>query len=271
MKVFDILKMLHPTLPGLNLPEPETNVVTTNTPAQDQRLRESSDEPNSLGALFELTYRELRPRAPIPGAEIKFYRFAGINNTIRLREGKIFIRLSDVLEGAPEPVLHAILHILVAKLYRKPIQRHHATLYRRHVSSHDVVSKAHMVRQARGRKTITTTKGHRYDLETIFEDLNRRFFFGLMARPRLTWSVRDSKQILGHYDPAHHTIVISKIFDKPHVPLYALEYLVFHEMLHLKHPVKLRGSRRCVHSQAFQADEKLFPQFQEAKAFLRTL
>jgi hypothetical protein len=42
-------------------------------------------------------------------------------------------------------------------------------------------------------------------------------------------------------------------------------------MLHLKHPVRLRGSRRCVHSREFQAEEKLFPQLEEAKRFLKTL
>jgi predicted metal-dependent hydrolase len=55
------------------------------------------------------------------------------------------------------------------------------------------------------------------------------------------------------------------------VPRYAVEYIVYHEMLHLKHPVKLRGSRRCVHSREFLADEKLFPELQAARTFLRRL
>ena len=46
---------------------------------------------------------------------------------------------------------------------------------------------------------------------------------------------------------------------------------MYHEMLHLKHPVKLRGSRRCVHGKEFQDEEKLFPQVTQAKAFLKTL
>jgi hypothetical protein len=42
-------------------------------------------------------------------------------------------------------------------------------------------------------------------------------------------------------------------------------------MLHLKHPVKLRGSRRCVHSKEFVSEEKLFPHFDQALKFLKTL
>jgi hypothetical protein len=39
----------------------------------------------------------------------------------------------------------------------------------------------------------------------------------------------------------------------------------------LKHPVKLRGSRRCVHSSEFQAEEKLYPHLDRAKDFLKHL
>ena len=54
-------------------------------------------------------------------------------------------------------------------------------------------------------------------------------------------------------------------------PRYVVEYIVYHEMLHLRHPVKLRGSRRSVHSFEFQAEEKLFPRLDRAKQFLREL
>ncbi len=65
--------------------------------------------------------------------------------------------------------------------------------------------------------------------------------------------------------------MVSRIFDHSRVPRYAVEYIVYHEMLHLKHPVKLRGSRRCVHGPEFQAEEKLFPELEKAKAFLKQL
>ena len=42
-------------------------------------------------------------------------------------------------------------------------------------------------------------------------------------------------------------------------------------MLHLKHPVKMRGLRRCVHSADFKADERQFPQLQEALSFLKRI
>jgi len=236
-------------------------------------LYEDADEKmtSSLSQIFIQAYRDLRPIAPVPEFEISFYRFANINNTIRLRQGRLFVRLSDLLEGAPEPVLYAILHILIAKLYRKPIDSAPATHYRKFTSSKAMAEKAQLIRQLRGRKRIEGSKGRHYDLDEVFEALNLRFFHGLMARPQMTWSGKQSLRRLGHYDAAHNTIVVSRIFDRAVVPRYAIEYLVYHEMLHLRHPVKLRGSRRSVHPPAFQEEEKLFPQLAEAKQFLKHL
>ena len=221
--------------------------------------------------IFQNSYRELRPRAPLPELKVEFFAFANINNTIRLRQGKLLVRLSDLLESAPESVLSAIAHILLAKLYRKPIEREHSTRYRRYISSYDITQKAHLLRQMRGRKRMQSPKGQSYDLEAIFETLNGEFFHGLLARPQMSWSRERARNVLGHYDPAHNAIVVSRVFDHPRVPHYAVEYIVYHEMLHLKHPVKLRGSRRCVHSAEFQAEEKLFPQLEAAKQFLKQI
>jgi predicted metal-dependent hydrolase len=221
--------------------------------------------------IFQETYRELRPNTSLPELKIEFFAFANINNTIRLRNGRLLVRLSDLLEGAPETVLRAIAHILLAKMYRQPIDRGLAARYRKYVASHEIARKAHLVRQIRGRKRLRSPRGHFYDLDAIFEELNTRFFHGLMARPRMSWSQTKTRRILGHYDPAHNAIIISRIFDHLAVPRYALEYIVYHEMLHLKHPVKLRGSRRCVHSAEFQAEEKLFPRVEDANAFLKRL
>jgi predicted metal-dependent hydrolase len=221
--------------------------------------------------IFHDEHRNLRPVATLPEVEIEFFAFANVNNTIRLRDGRLLVRLSDLLEGAPDNVVRAIAHILLAKMYRKPIDRSHAARYRKYIGSREVVSKAHLVRQMRGRKRLDSAQGRVYDLDVIFEDLNRRLFNGLMGRPRMSWSPSKTRRILGHYDPAHNAIIISRIFDHPLVPRYAVEYIVYHEMLHLKHPVKLRGSRRCVHSTEFQADEKLFPERERAEEWLKKL
>ena len=207
----------------------------------------------------------------MPEIEVQFFAFANVNNTVRLRDGKLLFRISDLLEGAPEAVLHAIAHILIAKIYRKEIDAGQAARYRRFVGSRAISEKAHLLRQMRGRKRIEGPVGNVYHLDEIFEELNTRFFYGLMARPNMSWSQNSARNLLGHYDPAHNAIVVSRVFDQMRVPRYVVEYIVYHEMLHLKHPVKLKGSRRCVHPKQFQEEERLFPQLEAAKKFLKIL
>jgi hypothetical protein len=224
-----------------------------------------------LVPVFQQEYRALRPRAPMPPFSLRFRRFTSLNTTIRLRQGEIRVSLSDLLEGAPEPVLRAIAHILLAKLYRKPIDKGQNLRFKRFAASAAVTRQTELIRSARGSKRFLGPEGRYYHLEEIFDSLNVQFFGGLLGRPELTWSEHTAKRALGHYDAAHNTIVVSRVFDRPSSPRYAIEYLLYHEMLHLKHPVRRNGLRRCVHSREFKADEAQFPQLKEALAFLKRL
>ena len=221
--------------------------------------------------IFQEEYRAIRPRAPMPPIVVRFRRFTSLNTTIRLREGRVLVSLSDLLEGAPESVLRAIAHILLAKLYRKPIDAGQNLRFKRFASSAGVTRQTELVRHARGKKRYSGPEGRYYNLEEVFDTLNFKFFGGLLGRPELTWSENLARRSLGHYDAAHNTIVVSRVFDRPSSPRYAVEYLLYHEMLHLRHPVRMRGLRRCVHSAAFKADEQQFPQLKEALAFIKRL
>ena len=162
--------------------------------------------------ILQRAFRDLRPRTPMPEFRAEFFPFVNINNTIRVRQDVVKVRVSDLLEGAPDEVLYAIAHILIAKLYRKPVDPALARRYRQHCGRRDLSAKAHLVRQVRGRKCIASPRGRVYDLEAIFEELNTRFFYGLLARPQLTWSRDHARNALGHYDPAHNAIVVSRVF-----------------------------------------------------------
>jgi hypothetical protein len=51
----------------------------------------------------------------------------------------------------------------------------------------------------------------------------------------------------------------------------AVEYVLYHEMLHLRHPAEHRGARRCVHTSAFKEAEKQFERLNGAKTLLKKL
>ena len=221
--------------------------------------------------IYARVFRELKPRTPVPQLRVEFCRFANADSFIRLEDGCLHVRVSDLLAGAPAPVLEALAHILLGKLYRKPVARLYSHRYRLYLNRRDVRRQAHLVRQIRGRKFVSSPRGEVHDLEAIFERLNHQFFDGLLGMPRLGWSRSPSRSMLGHFDPSHNAIIISRIFDQPGRSALALEYVMFHEMLHLRHPVDHAGARRRVHTREFREAEKKFPQLKEVKEILKRL
>ena len=221
--------------------------------------------------IFRRVHREIRSRTAVPPMEVEYKQFANADSHVRLAEGRVEVRITDLLEGAPAPVTEALAHILLGKLYRRPAAKQFEYRYRLYLNRKDMRRRIGLVRQTRGRKVHTGPEGSVHHLEEVFEELNGKHFGGMMARTELGWSHTRSRTRLGHFDPSHNMIMISRVFDDPLTPRLALEYVMFHEMLHLHYPVDHSGARRCVHTAEFKAHEKLFPQFKEAKALLKKL
>lgn len=231
------------------------------------------ENPESSEDMFLRVFRTLKPRTAPPAFRVLFKPYANLDSKIRLEAGHemIEVRMSDQLRVAPDSVREALAWVLLGKLYRKAIPPEIERCYKSFVNRADVRKRALELRRERGRKRLVHPKGGVFDLEALFEDLNVRFFEGELSRPALGWSLRPSRRLLGHYDPAHHAIVISSIFDTPKTPRYVVEYILYHEMLHIKHPTEYRTERRCVHTPAFKAEESRFPRYEEALRYLKRM
>lgn len=221
--------------------------------------------------IYARVFRELRPRTRVPRVEVEFCRFANARSTVCWDNGTLRVRMADLIAEAPAPVLEALAFILLSKMFSQRVPAEYAHRYKRYLSRRDVRRQLQQVNQERGRKLILSPHGDTYDLQSIFEELNFQYFHGLMARPVLGWSRKASRTALGHYDAAHHTIVISKLLDRADIPRVAVEYVMFHEMLHLRHPAEHRAGRRYVHTREFKAAEKEFAHLAEAKRILAHL
>ncbi len=221
--------------------------------------------------IYSRIFRELKPRTPIPQFSIVYRKFANANSSISLANGRVHVKLSDLLEGAPAPVTEALARILLGKLFKQPAAPAYLHRYRLYLNRKDVRRQIQLMRQSRGRKHISGPEGRFFNLLEIFERLNQEFFHGLLGRPELGWSLRRSRTTLGHFDPSHNAIVISRIFDEKSTPEIALHYVMFHEMLHLQFPVDHSGTRRCVHTREFKEAERRFPQLAEAREVLKRL
>ncbi|MDE0104958.1 MAG: DUF45 domain-containing protein [Bryobacterales bacterium] len=224
-------------------------------------------------AIFRERFRRLKPRTETPTFEVRFRPYASLRSTIKMQPGSrtIQVNLSDMLRDAPADVLDSLAAMLLSKLYRQRIPKDARRRYELWTHTQAVQDRMLAVRRERGRKHVLPPAGIVHDLDALFDTLNLRHFAGRLRKPSLGWSLRASRRRLGHYDPAHDMIVISRIFDRARAPELALEYVLFHEMLHVKHPAELRGTRRCVHTPDFQAEERKFPGYERAKELLRSL
>jgi SprT-like family protein len=219
---------------------------------------------SSLKMHFAEAFRQITKRQDSPEIHVTFYPFAGLNHTIRIRKQRVYVRVSDILRDAPQQVYRALAFILVSKLFNKRAIDEHEKLYRQYAYQPQVLRASDLARQKRGRKILTSSLGRVYNLDKIFARLNRRYFGNELSKPTLSWSTRRTKRILGHHDYVHDTIVISRSLDSASVAEYLVEYVLYHEMLHMKHRPRVVNGRRIYHTAAFRADERRFVLYEEA-------
>ena len=220
----------------------------------------------------EQAYLEYYPRlgkGPPPPLSAHFYPYRNLNHTIRVRDGRVFVRISDILHDAPGSVLAALTVILLHKIFRRKSPAAPLRVYRAWVEREDVARRTHEVRSARSRKQLTSPVGQVFDLTPLFDQLNARYFEGELRVKSLSWSRRKSRRNLGHYDPVHDAVIVSKRLDHPLVPQFVVEFVLYHEMLHVAFRESACQGRRRVHHAEFRRAEKRFGCYLQAKRFIK--
>ncbi|HEX9422820.1 MAG TPA: SprT-like domain-containing protein [Pyrinomonadaceae bacterium] len=217
---------------------------------------------------FSDAFHHLGNNRGIPVMDVRFYPYAGLRHTIRVRSGQVYVRLSDICKNSPPEVLRALAFVLVARLLGKKVPAVHERTYRDYSLTPEVMRSSDLARRGRGRKMISSAKGSVYDLGKMFSKLNRRYFDSTLEKPALTWSQRKTRSILGHHDRVYETITISKSLDSSQVPDWFVEYILYHEMLHIRHMARMINGRRYYHTTAFRLDERRFARYDDAQRWL---
>jgi hypothetical protein len=227
-----------------------------------------SDHLERISEYYREALKYYDAKRVIPPIDVRFYPYVGINHTIRIRDGKIFVRIGEICREMPLMPHKGLAYILVGKLMQKRLPKGARDVYSAYIKSKEVREKASENKRTRGRKVVTTSKGAVYDLDEIFASLNTQYFTGTIEKPVLTWSATKTFRILGHHDATHGHIAISRSLDARTVPRYVVEYVVYHEMLHIHHPTIHSGGRRYNHTAAFKRDERKFAKFAEAELWI---
>src|ERR1051325_1937207 len=123
----------------------------------------------NLAKVFEDAFRQLggSPKRFQPDAgaiEVRFYPYAGMHHTIRVRAGRVFVRISDLFRSAPPEVIRALAFLLVARLLSRKPPRAYERVYRSFAFSPEILRASDIARRQRGRKVISSAIGRAYNL-----------------------------------------------------------------------------------------------------------
>jgi len=120
-------------------------------------------------------------------------------------------------------------------------------------------------------ETTSTSPGNFHNLDESFERVNSAYFSGSLLKPRLRWNRVLTARKFGHYESARDTVMLSLSLDDPAVPQLLVDYIMYHELLHKYHSVKLANGRRLAHTPAFRKDDQSFKGYKEVIARLDAL
>ncbi|HUL16103.1 MAG TPA: hypothetical protein VLV88_08915 [Terriglobales bacterium] len=221
-------------------------------------------------SLFQRVFTRLGIHGRPPRFRVSFYPYSSLTLTIRRREDLLLVRFSDLLMRAPLAVLEAAAALLLARIYRRQAPAELVAPYLEYARSHRTRNRIRQLRRARIRPSFGP-EGLHFDLNQLFDDLNRRFFDANLQRPQIGWSTRAWRRQFGCYDPGPNQILLNRRMDHPAVPRFVVEYVLFHEMLHVKHPTRRSGCSLVSHSREFREEEKRFPDFLRARRLLDRL
>src|SRR5437660_6180309 len=137
--------------------------------------------------LFQRMFTRLGCKGRPPRFRVEFYLYSSLVLTIRRREDVVYVRFSDLLRRAPLAVLEGAAALLLARVYRRKPSRELTEPYLDYARSDRTRSRINRIRSGRVRLAATNPRGDHFDLNRIFDDLNRKYFSGQLRRPRSGW------------------------------------------------------------------------------------
>ena len=114
-------------------------------------------------------------------------------------------------------------------------------------------------------------EGKYFDLRAIFDRLNGRHFRSRLRGYKVIWGRRRKHRpkeyfVFGTIQEDDRVIRINPLLDQPFVPLWFLQYVLYHEMLHSVIPDEPgNGGKRCVHTDQFNRREREFTGYRRAR------
>jgi hypothetical protein len=201
----------------------------------------------------------------------------GWNVTLNRITGKRTLIIPESLFQSPEPIKialisWALLPLVNKKNKSKELQNDRKKLENyvyQHLNEYGLLKPS--ISKLNREKLADKTTGNKYDLHDIFVSLNN-LYFDNKIQAYLRWgtpgsttsyqTIRRSKDGI-----CWNLITIADIYNHPSIPQFAIESVMFHEMLHIAIPPYRKNGKNVIHGKEFKTAEKMFPLFEQWRAW----
>ena len=220
--------------------------------------------------LIELAAREVRP-GEVRAVRVRFLPFRATLYSFKMDKARTAaVKFHVAFRRAGEAVILQAARLMLCRV-RKLRQTLHRSEYDAFVRSLPA-GEFKLPGARRARKMSFGACGVHRQLDESFRRINETYFSAQLKQPELCWSPVRARRILGSYQERCDRLIVSRVFDTPAVPLFVLDFLMYHELLHKFLGVGRRGDgRRCMHGPEFKELERKFARFEEAQAFIKRL
>lgn len=177
--------------------------------------------------------------------------------------------VSDYLDDAPGEVIREFLRGALTYIYGG--KHVFGKKYLDYIKSDEFILRKRPIFYKRSRNIARTDVG-RY--RNLFDSVDRLLDRGLLDESDIdntvfSWSKTVNTTRLGYCAQMFRVVVISAVFDDDSIPERYLDYVVYHECLHLRQGY--RPFDRHPHDSEFHRQESLYPGFDEINDELNTI
>ncbi len=200
------------------------------------------------------------------GVDIVFHRNRRTLVSWSRKDAHGALRLHEIFAQAPEDVLEAVVRHFFTSIPRQETRK----LRSRIMDFVDENRRATLGTDHLPR--VRPPQGRVYDLDQVRQNVTQHYVRERLhapSPPQIGWSYRKTPSLMGKWieGPAGHPnlIVINRLLDDRKVPLFYVEYIVYHEILHDLFPIRRQAGRWVHHPVEFRRRERTFPRYNDAR------
>jgi len=207
--------------------------------------------------LIQESYLRLFPEAEFSYlVELEYNRrLSDFNANIRLAQNTIKINLNLQWKDIDSEIKIGLIQQLLLKVLKKKMRQNtpNIELYNNFIKNIPL---------------LTEKNNLDPQLEASFERVNNQLLSNSLEKTNLMWG-RQSFRKLAHYNFHNDSITVSAIFKD--APIWVLDYIMYHEMLHKFHKFQHQNGRSSFHSHKFKEDETKYPNYKEVETEIQKL